>query len=206
MPNQSPQTFSATIAQVVRFDYLLHLPRDYREDTDARWPLILFLHGSGEGGHDLDLVKTHGVPKVVESMDDFPFVVVSPQCPADSFWVGYSAHHTNELVGLKALLDSVLTTYAVDPSRVYLTGLSLGGVATWALAARHPEMFAAIAPVCGSGHPLMRYSLQDTPAWVFHGAKDAVVPPERAEEMVEALRDVGASPRFTLYKHLEHDC
>ena len=206
MSNQVGRTFCQAITQTVRLDYLLHLPNDYQEGADARWPLIVFLHGSEEGGDDLDLVKTHGVPKIVEQKDDFPFVVVSPQCPSNSFWIGYSAHHTSQVDSLKPLLEHVLTTYSADPDRVYLTGLSNGGAATWALAARHPEMFAAIAPVCGYGHPLMRYSLQDMPTWVFHGAKDSVVPPERSKELVTALREVGNEPRFTLYDDLEHDC
>lgn len=182
-------------AQVpVTLDYLLFLPKDY-EKKDS-WPLLLFLHGAGERGSDLELVKTHGPPKIVESKPDFPFIVVSPQCPKDEWW---------EPFALVALLDDVSQKYKVDPDRVYVTGLSMGGFGTWALAARAPDRFAAIVPICGGGERFQARRLQDIPVWVFHGAKDEAVPLDRSEEMVEAVRRAGGDVRFTVYPDAAHD-
>ncbi len=106
---------------------------------------------------------------------------------------------------LAALLDDVCRRYAVDEGRLYVTGLSMGGYGTWSLAARQPDRFAAIAPICGGGDPQAAAGFAQVPAWVFHGAKDNVVPLERSEEMVQALRDAGAEVRFTVYPDADHD-
>ncbi|GAB4454040.1 MAG: prolyl oligopeptidase family serine peptidase [Anaerolineae bacterium] len=186
------------IVRQVRLNYLLFLPEGYNAGGARRWPLILFLHGAGERGDDLERVKIHGIPKVVEQRPDFPFVVVSPQCPRPSWW-------TAEVDALNALLDEVIATHAVDPARVYLTGLSMGGFGTWALAMAHPERFAAIAPICGGGDPHRVTALKDVPTWAFHGAQDEVVPMSETEQMVEALRAAGGDVRATVYPDADHD-
>ncbi|HWW02928.1 MAG TPA: prolyl oligopeptidase family serine peptidase [Candidatus Acidoferrum sp.] len=175
-------------------DYLLFLPQGY-EQSKKKWPLMLFLHGAGESGHDLAKVKTHGPPKIVETKPDFPFILVSPQSPGRGW---------NPEV-LNALLDDIMRTYRVDKDRVYLTGLSMGGFGTWELAAAHPEKFAAIAPICGGGNPQNAKKLARLPIWVFHGAKDPTVPIERSREMVEALKAAGANVKFTVYPEAQHD-
>lgn len=190
--------FEAQIVKTVRLNYLLFLPKGYGSDPKQKWPLILFLHGMGERGDDLELVKKHGIPKIVEQKEDFPFIAVSPQCPAYSFW-------TAELESLNALLDEIVAKYAVDTDRIYLTGLSMGGYGTWALAMAYPERFAAIAPICGGGDPKNISVLKDVPAWVFHGAKDTLVPPEESEKMVNALKGAGGDVLFTLYPDADHD-
>jgi len=106
---------------------------------------------------------------------------------------------------LNGLLDEILASYKVDRDRVYLTGLSMGGFGTWALAAAHPERFAAIVPICGGGNPADAGRLKDLPIWVFHGAKDRAVPLERSEVMVNAIRKAGGSPKFTVYPEAGHD-
>jgi len=186
-----------------RLRYLLFLPQKYGEDPEREWPLILFLHGAGERGDDLELVKKHGVSKVAEERADFPFIAVSPQCPEDSWW---SSH----IQALDALLEEVMAMYAVDADRVYLTGLSMGGYGTWHLAAAYPERFAAIAPICGGGpwhlgFPGKACVLRRVPIWVFHGAKDPVVPLEESQKMVKALRECGGNVRFTIYPEAGHD-
>jgi predicted peptidase len=186
-----------------RLRYLLALPRDYSTNGDARHPLILFLHGRGECGDDLSLVKRHGLAKVVEAADDFPFIVVSPQCATDRDWSAYNDT-------LIALLDELTAALPVDPQRIYLTGLSLGGRGTWELAYLHPRRFAAIAPVCGRIPDVPDFLanicvLKDMPIWVFHGAKDARVPITNSERMVAALRDCGNTVRFTVYPEAGHD-
>ncbi len=106
---------------------------------------------------------------------------------------------------LNALLDSVIKEYHVDKDRVYLTGLSMGGFGTWALAAAFPGKFAALAPICGGGSPADAAKLARLPIWVFHGAKDNTVPLKRSEEMVEALKAAGGHPKFTVYPDAGHD-
>lgn len=194
---QREQTFEKTITKQARLNYLLYLPPEY--DSQESWPLIMFLHGRGERGSNLKLVRQHGPPKRIAEGDDFPFIVVSPQCPAGSYW-------TEELDALAALLDDVIASHKVDTRRVYLTGMSMGGRGTWFLAGRYPERFAAIAPVCGAGLNWIAVErLRNMPVWVFHGDADTVVPTYESENMVGWLRDVGNEARLTLYPGIGHD-
>jgi predicted peptidase len=178
----------------VKLKYLLFLPKAYGRTAKA-WPLILFLHGAGECGTDLEKVKVHGPPKLVQNKNDFPFIVLAPQSPK----FGWSIR------ALDTLLESILNTYKVDKDRVYLTGLSMGGFGTWALAAAHPQNFAALVPICGGGKQAHVKRLKDLPIWVFHGARDRVVPVARSREMVEALRAVDSNVLYTEYPDAGHD-
>jgi predicted peptidase len=196
---QTSHRFRQKITRTVNLNYLLYLPADY-EVGNKNYPLILFLHGAGERGDDLELVKMHGIPKIVEQQKDFPFIAISPQCPADRWWVDPWL-----LEALNGLLDEMIQNYRVDPDRVYLTGLSMGGFGTWALAMAHPERFAAIAPICGGGMPWMAYRIKDVPVWAFHGAQDPVVPLQRTEEMVDALKRLNGTVKLTVYPEAGHD-
>jgi predicted peptidase len=160
--------------------------------------MLLFLHGAGERGSDLEKVKVHGPPKIVEKQKDFPFIVVSPQCPEDDWW-------TDKVEVLIHLLDDIVARYNVDTGRIYLTGLSMGGYGSWALAAEHLERFAAVAPICGGGNRIMAHRLKDIPVWAFHGAKDPVVPLKQSEEMVSAIKALGGDARLTVYPDAGHD-
>jgi predicted peptidase len=173
--------------------YLLYKPPGYSYKSQ-RWPLILFLHGGGEKGYDLELVKTQGLPKLLERQD-LPFIVVSPQSDEG----GWDAD------ALNALLDEVIAQYPVDEERVYVTGLSMGGAGTWELASRYPKRFAAIAPICGYGNPEISQNLKHVAVWAFHGAKDKSVPLSASEKIVEALKTVGAEVEFTVYPYAGHD-
>jgi predicted peptidase len=195
---QQARKFEKEITKTVSCDYLLFLPEDHGKKRQ-RLPLMMFLHGAGERGNDLKKVKVHGPPKIVEKRKDFPFILVCPQCPEGDWW-------TEKLDVLISLLDDITARYKVDEKRVYLTGLSMGGYGTWALAAAYPERFAAIAPVCGGGSRIMSLRLKDVPIWVFHGAKDKVVPMEESEEMVRAIRKRGGDVKFTIYPDAGHDC
>jgi predicted peptidase len=194
---QQKQSVDLVISKRDRLNYLLFLPRDYGKPATDRWPLILFLHGAGERGDDLDLVKKYGLPLRLETWPECPFVVVSPHCPTDSYW-------TFKLDALDALLDHVLETYAVDADRIYLTGLSMGGLGTWLLAMIRPDRFAALAPVSARGNRTTACLIKHLPIWVFHGAKDDVVPVGESERMVDALKDCGAAVRFTVYPEAGH--
>jgi predicted peptidase len=201
--SQKTGVFEVSVKKDVRLPYLLFLPLGFGQDAQRRWPLILFLHGAGERGDDLDLVKKQGIPKVVEQRPDLPFVALSPQCPAYSTW-------WDLIDALTALLDEVVARYAVDTDRLYLTGLSMGGYGTWHLATLYPDRFAAIAPVCGGGIFLYGYPqrvcvLEQLPVWAFHGALDPAVPVQESETMVEALRACGGDVRFTVYPEVGHD-
>ncbi|HMK39414.1 MAG TPA: dienelactone hydrolase family protein [Bacteroidota bacterium] len=191
---QIPRSFDGSLTRKVRYKYLLYIPPDYSVETPV--PLVLFLHGAGERGNDLDLVKKLGPPKLIEEGKIFPFIVVSPQCPANRWW---DAEELNVLIG------EIEHTYSVDLDRIYVTGLSMGGFGTWTLGVVYPEKFAALAPVCGWGEPFAAFRLKEMPIWAFHGAKDPVVPLSKGEEMVEAVRRAGGSPRFTVYPEAEHD-
>jgi predicted peptidase len=174
--------------------HLLYLPAGYGEDSRS-WPLLLFLHGAGERGDDLQQVKVNGPPRLIEEGRAFPFIVVCPQCPAGQRW---------STAVLLALLDDLEEKYRVDPRRIYVTGLSMGGFGTWELGQEAPERFAALVPICGGGNPARASSLKDMPIWVFHGARDTVVPLRRSEEMVRALRALGSSVRLTVYPEAGH--
>jgi predicted peptidase len=186
-------------------DYLLFLPRDYEATSQKRWPLILFLHGAGERGTNVWKVATHGPPEKVTSEADFPFIVVSPQCPEGRIW-------SNDK--LLPLLDELTRKYAVDRSRIYLTGLSMGGYGTWNLGLTYPERFAAIVPICGGGEFISPYlssrdkpeALQSLGIWAFHGAKDPVVPLTETERMVELTKKLGVKEvKLTVYLEAGHD-
>lgn len=182
-----------------KLGYLLFLPKDYGTNN-RKWPVMLFLHGSGERGDDLERVKIHGPPKLVDERPDFPFIVISPQCPSDRSWNGEVQSHL-----LAELLDSVLTRFNADPERVIVTGLSMGGFGSWSLVARHPNRFAAAVPICGGGDPDDAHKLKSTPFWVFHGAKDTGVPLKLSEDMVGAVQKVGGNAKLTIYPEAGHD-
>jgi len=202
---QTSQQFKRKVSRTLSADYLLFLPKAYSPRATQRWPLILFLHGAGERGADLQKVKTHGPPKLLKKKTDFPFIVVSPQCPEGQIW-------SDEL--LLSLLDQIMAKHKVDPTRVYLTGLSMGGFGTWSLGLKYPERFAAIAPICGGGEslaillasPQKTTDIKSLGIWAFHGAKDPVVKLEESERMINALKKVGVKDvTLTVYPDAQHD-
>jgi poly(3-hydroxybutyrate) depolymerase len=190
------ETLQTKITKSIKADYLLFLPADY--DKDKRdWPLVLFLHGAGERGDNVQMVKKEGLPKLLAAGKQFPFILVAPQCPLDQGW-------DNDV--LIALLDDVAARYRVDRDRICVTGLSMGGYGTWALAAACPNRFAAIAPMCGGGSVRQVPSIAHVPAWVFHGARDNAVPLQESQDMVIGLRQFGGKVKFTVYPEASHDC
>lgn len=204
--NQEKKSYKHRIPrQELELEYLLFLPQGYKEETSKKWPLMLFLHGAGERGTNIAKVTVHGPPKIVKDNADFPFIVVSPQCPTDQVWSDEA---------LLGLLDKVTKEHRVDPARIYLTGLSMGGYGTWSLGLKHPERFAAIAPICGGGDILTillapkknEAALKRLPVWVFHGAKDSIVPLSESERMVNALKRHGnQNVKLTVYPEADHD-
>lgn len=182
----------------INLQYLLYLPENYHS-TEEKFPLVIFLHGSGERGSDLEKVKMHGPPKLVENGKDFPFILVAPQCPEGKRW-------TYLLLELSILIDEIQTQYKVDTNRIYLTGLSMGGQGTWTLAMYQTKRFAAISPICGWSDTFEVCKLKDLPIWVFHGAKDQVIPIEHSQQMVDAIKKCGSEKIiFTVYPDANHD-
>lgn len=180
------------------YKYLLFLPENKVAEKNGKIPMIIFLHGAGERGDDIEKVKTHGPPKIVETQKDFPFIVLSPLCPANHRWYPHQ---------LAALIDEVSQKYPVDTNRLYLTGLSMGGYGTWDLSLNYPNKFAAIAPVCGGNdiHSWMTMHIKHLGIWVFHGALDSVVPVGQSAAIVRSLKDLDADVRFTVYPEAGHD-
>jgi predicted peptidase len=183
------------IVRDVRERYQLFLPQGYGSRAE-RWPLILFLHGGGERGNDIERVKVHGPLKIAAQRPDFPFIVVAPQVATDMIW---------STATLDALLEEVQEKYRVDRDRIYLTGLSMGGYGAWHLAMEFPHRFAALAPISGGATPSGMCALAHLPIWVFHGAKDEIIKPDRSDELVERLKRCNGNVRFTLYPDAGHD-
>lgn len=202
---QAEMDFKQTRTQTLEARYLLFLPKGYAADAEKKWPLILFLHGAGERGADVWKVATHGPPKVVGTNANFPFIVVSPQCPSGQLW-------SRDV--LLALLDKTIASYRVDTNRIYLTGLSMGGYGTWDLGLAHAEKFAAIVPICGGGEFISAMlgsrdkaeAFKSLGVWAFHGGKDPTVPLQESERMVELVKRVGLKDaKLTVYPEAGHD-
>jgi predicted peptidase len=203
--NQKAESADLTYTKKVTLNYLLFTPKDYDQDKSKKWPLILFLHGAGERGTNLAKVAAHGPPRIVTNRVDFPFVVISPQCPNGQVW---------EKEALITLLDKALKKYRIDPERVYLTGLSMGGFGSWSLATAYPERFAAVVPICGGGNVIdvllppkgKEAALKSLPIWAFHGGKDPVVKVEESERMIDAFKKAGNNNvKLTIYPEAQHD-
>jgi len=192
---QHVQVFDKKITKYVGSHYLLYLPKDY-ENNENEWPLMLYLHGGGATGVNVNRVKKNGPPKLIEEGREYPFIVVSPQHKKGT-------RFSNDF--LKALIDEIVANYHVDEDRLYVTGLSGGGTATWNLAMEYTHRFAAIAPICGRGNPDGAHRIKHLPVWVFHGAKDKLRSVRTSEEMVTALKAVEGNVRFTVYPEAGHD-
>lgn len=172
------------------FHYLVSLPTGYESEESRNWPLLLYLPGILSVGTDPGILTRGGPPYEIEMGREIPMVVLSPMTPAV-----FEAWTPHKII---SLVDHAIERYRVDPSRVYLTGLSLGGAAVWDAARAYPDRFAAVAPVCGYGDPRGIERMVDVPVWAFHGGIDfAVLPPLHAR-MVNALRAAGGRPRWTL--------
>ena len=175
--------------------YNVIFPQNYNKGQQKDWPLILFLHGASERGNNITILKKHGPPKVAKKMK-LPFVILAPQCDHEEYW------ETKKVI---KLLDLAIEQHSVNPKKVYLTGLSMGGFGTWQVASHYSERFAAIAPVCGGGTKQIANNLVNMPIWIFHGEKDDIIPVTKSIEMAEALERAGNKVKLTIYPNVGHD-
>lgn len=192
-------------------------------DKSKKYPVILFLHGAGERGNDNESQLVHGGKLFATDylQEQFPAIVIFPQCPKESYWSNVDVDRSTYPIHLKFkydegpttplrmvmdLLDSTIQEPYSDDSQVYVMGLSMGGMGTFELLSRKPETFAAAVPICGGGDPdSVGVYAKNTPLWVFHGAQDNVVNPLQSMEMVSALLKAGVYPKFTMYDFANHN-
>ncbi len=200
---QVPQRLTHEKDADLWIDYLVFLPKDYDATSDKQWPVILFLHGAGKRGSDVRVVAGNGPPMLAAKAPAFPYIVISPQCPAGTWW-------EFRLQQLDLLLDQLPKMFAIDEDRIYLTGLSAGGFGSWRLAAHRPHTFAAVAPICGGlnppdSHDQLAPKLKNIPIWAFHGDADKVVPLWKGKKIAEAVNKLGGQVRLTIYAGVGHD-
>jgi predicted peptidase len=179
-------------------NYAIFVPRSYTRGNPV--PTILFLHGAGETGTDGTKQVRIGLGWYVRAHEEtFPFLVVFPQSQKRT-WQADSEDGQRAL----AILAEVQKQFTTDPKRLYLTGLSMGGFGTWSMAAKYPDRWAAIVPICGGGNPQSAERIKEIPCWCFHGADDPTVKVEKSREMIEALKAAGAQPRYTEFPGVKH--
>lgn len=184
--------------------------------TAPKPPLVLFLHGAGERGDDNAAQLKHGAAEFHRRQAEHPCAVLVPQCPAERRWVEvdwggkegagtFPAEPSEPLRLTLAVVDDLIASGRVDPERVYVTGLSMGGYGTWYAAGMPGSRFAAAAPVCGGGDPAWAKRYVGLPLWAFHGDDDRAVPVGRSREMIAAVKAAGGAPKYTEYPGVGHD-
>jgi predicted peptidase len=181
-----------TIVKPAQLGYLLHIPHN----APTPLPLLLFLHGIGERGNDLEKLYVYGPPAQIRAGREFPCAVLAPQCPDHIWW---------DIEVLNTLLDHVVAEHNIDTSRIWATGLSMGGHGLWNLANAYPDRFAAIAPICGPHVWVVAERFKNLPCWCFHGALDDAVPISDSIRIVRDLRQAGCPVRFTVFPDAGHD-
>ena len=202
--------------------YRILLPKNF--DASRKYPLILFLHGAGERGNDNELQLVHGASFFLRDSirEKYPAIIVFPQCPKNSFWSNVNfafdsvskkrifnfpveGNPTSAMRMLLGLVSNLQKKYSLDKHRMYVGGLSMGGMGTFELVRRKPKLFAAAFPICGGGNPASAKKLIRPDWWIFHGLKDDVVDPEYSRIMREALKNQGAKVKITLYPDANHN-
>lgn len=200
--------------------YRMLTPEGY--NPHKRYPLIVFLHGSGERGNDNEAQLKHGGFLFLKDSirQGFPAIVIFPQCPGDSSWAPIKLQRdtSGKITGMlfngpqpvpgqlvKALVDQLLAEHKVDSKRIYLGGLSLGGMGTWDLLARYPKVWAAAFPICGAGNVKTVSQFSHVPIWIFHGGADPVVPVQFSRDYYAALQAAHAEVKYSEYPGVGHN-
>ncbi|GAB5399677.1 MAG: dienelactone hydrolase family protein [Aureisphaera sp.] len=200
--------------------YRLLVPKQF--DVNKSYPLLIFLHGSGERGSDNEAQLIHGSDLFLkeEVREQYPAIVVFPQCPSGKSWNNSSYEYSTSersyyfpptieknktLDLLEGLLSALQTNYRIDPHKIYLGGLSMGGMGTFEMLRRNPNLFAAAFAICGGANPAISETIKSVPIWIFHGEQDDVVPVIYSKEMHDAIQEEGGNSRITLYPEIKHD-
>ncbi len=186
--------FEKDVVLHVDWKYAQWLPEGYGA-SDKKWPLLVFLHGAGETGTNLSAVERHGPPKLAAAGRKFPFILVAPQSP----------HLLWNPIEVNAFTEEMVKTLKVDPTRVWITGISMGGNGTWMAASIKPELYAAAVPICGWGDFFMVRRMAVMGVWAFHGAKDPTVPVAKTKELIDAIKYSGGKPLLTIDPDAFHD-
>ena len=229
-PSQPPEPEAIWRASQAEFEK--HVYRDTAGDSlnyrflkpiqtkvlaDSALPLVVFLHGAGERGSNNEAQLKWGVWRFAldRMQQNYPAYVVAPQCPTENSWAPFMGKNmdpkltdrpTEPMQLAISLVEHIIEDYRIDPSRIYVTGMSMGGMGTWEMLMRRPEWFAAGAPICGAGDASKKAirKVADIPIWIFHGNEDKVVKPEFSRQMYQALRKAGAQPGYTEYPGVNH--
>lgn len=186
--------FKKEIKEMHEVSYVL----DYPPTAKGKVPLIVFLHGSGERGNDLEKVKAHS-PFTYKNLIKEPVAILAPQCPEKKWWDTEEIYH---------LIKEIQKKYQIDETRIYLTGLSMGGWGSWKLANEHPEMFAALATVCAPSDRWMKatvHQYKDLPIKIFHGGNDDIVSPMTSIEMYQEIRKINKNVELIIFPDDNHN-
>ena len=206
-----PDIFEARVyrdASGGELGYRLMKPEHY--DPAKKYPLVVFLHGSGERGADNIAQLKNGVRELLgspEARAKYPCFYMVPQSPPSDSWSrrGYPDGVTDTSRRVLEVIGALEKEFSVDPARLYIGGLSMGGFGTWDLISRYPDLFAAAFPICGGGAPARAPLVKDLPIWVFQGGADPAVPPQMSRDMVEAVQKAGGKPKYTEYPGVGHN-
>jgi predicted peptidase len=204
VPVQPAVSYISSAIAATTIGYYAYLPEDHYYEADETFPLLIFLHGSGEKGNgttEVNRVLVHGPPKLVKNGRAFPFIIISPQLPSSQG--GWPVGLVDELIA------RARTAYRVDPTRIYVTGLSMGGYGTWAYAQARPNVVAAVVPIAGAGNPGSACAMKNVPAWALHGDADNTVDESGSINMVNAINACSPGPavtaKLTIYPGVGHD-
>lgn len=207
--------YEKKVLQTEKLQLPYRLLRPAKIESGTKYPLVLLLHGAGERGNDNERQLVHGAKEFArkDRARKYPCFIVVPQCPKETWWSAktradlsrFADQPCDAMHAVLKLLDRRQSEFPIDRARVYVTGLSMGGFATWDLVARHPERFAAAAPICGGGDPAIGKRLAATPVWAFHGADDKVVPASMSRAIIAEIEKSGGKPHYTEYPKVGHD-
>ncbi|PZR24907.1 MAG: phospholipase [Citrobacter freundii] len=214
---QAPSLFSPQFFTNGKGDTLHYRQLVPDANPKRHYPLVIFLHGAGERGSDNISQLKWGVMNFAteQNLLKYPAVIIAPQCPANSGWTNFgsdrsattapmTAEPAKSMELLLALIKKIKAEGRIDTSRIYITGLSMGGFGTFDAIEREPGLFAAAVPVCGGGDPAKAASLAKLPMWIFTGSEDPTVNPEYSLNMLQALWKAGARPGFTMLPEVGH--
>ncbi len=177
--------------------YVIRFPKNYT--PEEKYPVIIFLHGAGTRGPDIEGLKRNSIFTITENYEDFPFIIVAPHC------VGEENSWTDFFETLKRFVHFISGSEFTDPERLYCIGNSMGGYGAWQLGLSMPEYFAAIVPICGGGMYWDAPRMVNVPIWAFHGAKDTAIYPDESQKMVDRINIFGGKAKLTIYPECEHD-